>query len=225
MREKLQDIRDDNYERPNQAWVCALLDEGGTCPVGPTKWGRCPQATACHPVIDGERWRCNRSDHRGGPCDDGPTPDGQCCHRYRCSPLKSLRLRRMQFVFGCLVFCVGALLVLLSSADRNEFLAPGPLTTHHAQLVSRGEATNRCASCHAAGNQTFAEWVNHAVDDELASPAQTDLCMECHRKQFTSESARWAHNVLPEELLARKSNEEAVPPRIPGRRSHEADHL
>ena len=98
-------------------------------------------------------------------------------------------------------------MVLLSSERRNEFLAPGELTSHHAQLISRTEATNRCASCHAAGNQTISEWLRHAFDDELAQPSQTDLCMECHREQFSSEAARWAHNIQPDRLLSEGGKE------------------
>lgn len=201
MREKLQEFQGDAYERPNQPWMCALDDEQGACPIGPTRLGRCPQAAACHPVLEGQRWQCNRSPGRGGPCEEGPSPEGHCSHVYKCQPLMSLRLQRKRFVWGCLLFTLGALIVMLSADWRNEFLAPGPLTSHHAQLLAKGHPTDRCATCHAAGNQSVQQWLGHAIDPELAQPTQSELCMECHRKQIQPGTELWAHNVDPDVLL------------------------
>ncbi len=191
--------------------MCALDDEHGSCPVGPSRLGRCPQAAACHPVLEGERWKCNRSPGRGGPCDDGPSPEGHCSHIYQCQPLMSLRLQRRRFVWGCLLFSLGALIVILSADWRNEFLAPGELTTHHAQLLAEGHATDRCATCHAAGNQTVGEWIGHATHPELAQPTQSELCMECHRKQIEQGTELWAHNIEPQVLLTSGQSETVMP--------------
>ena len=201
MRGRLQEIKEDNYERPNQDWVCTSVAEGGPCPMGPLKSGRCPEAAACHPILEDDRWSCNRAESRGGPCEQGPSPDGACPKHYRCTPLSTHRKRRGRFVFGCLLFSIGALAVAFSSDWRNEFLAPGPLTVQHAQLVSRSEATNRCASCHAAGNQTVGEWLEYAIDPNLASPSQSELCMKCHREQIEESAALWAHNTDPNTLI------------------------
>ncbi len=195
MREPLQQSRGDSYERPNQPWVCGLAGEGASCPMGPGRRGRCPAAAACHPVREGDRWRCNRTNHRGGTCDEGPTPEGVCCHVYRCAPLRSLRSRRGRFVVGCLLATLGAIFTLLSSDWRNEVLAPGPLSVHHAQLLQRGDQTDRCASCHAAGTQSFIQWAKHLVDPQLAEPNQTQLCLECHAKEIPRQWATAAHSV------------------------------
>ncbi len=202
MREPLQEFKGDNYERPNQPWICGLSDEGAPCPVGPGRGGRCPGATTCHPVREGDRWVCNRSRARGGLCETGPSPAGACCHVYECTPLRSLRSRRGRFVFGCALATLGGLCLLLSSVWRNEALAPGELSVQHAQLLQRGDEVKRCASCHAAGDQTFGQWLQHAVNEDLAQPSQTELCLECHQKQIVKHEALWAHNINPQVLLA-----------------------
>lgn len=202
MREPLQEFKGDTYERPNQPWLCGLSDEGAPCPVGPGKRGKCPGASACHPLRDGDRWVCNRSKARGGHCETGPTPDGECCNVYQCTPIHSLRARRGRFVWGCTLATLGGLCLLLSASWRNEALAPGPLSIQHAQLLERGQGTKRCASCHAAGDQSFGQWMQHATHEELAQPNQTELCLECHKQQIALDSALWAHNVDPHVLLA-----------------------
>ncbi|MCG8448295.1 MAG: cytochrome c3 family protein [Pirellulales bacterium] len=217
MREPLQELRGDSYERPNQPWVCGLAEVGGPCPLGPGKWGRCPKATACHPVLEGDRWRCNRSEARGGPCEEGPSPEGECAHVYRCTPLMSLRRRRGRFVFAATLLTLGAMTILLSADWRNAALAPGDLSQPHAQLFQRHSVTERCASCHAAGTQTLVQWLRHATDSHLTQPTQTELCMNCHRNRIQPESATWAHNVDPQVLLA-SGGESALPPE---HRSHD----
>lgn len=202
MRDPLQEFKGDTYDRPNQPWLCGLSEDGEVCPVGPGKNGRCPGVGACHPVREGDRWVCNRSPARGGKCEEGPQPDGTCCRVYQCSPIRSLRARRGRFVWGCLLATLGGLCLLLSSPERNEFLAPGALSVQHAQLLNRGGDTRRCASCHAAGDQSFLQWMSHAVDSGLASPSQSELCLECHKNQLDPERALIAHNVESKVLLA-----------------------
>lgn len=202
MRDPLQEFKGDAYERPNQEWLCGLSAEGHVCPAGPGKRGRCPGAAACHPLRDGDRWVCNRSPARGGVCENGPSPDGECCQIYECKPLRSLRARRGRFIRGCLLATLGGLILLLSSPQRNNFLAPGDLSIHHAQLLNRGGDTNRCASCHAAGNQNFLEWMQHAVDASKAAPSQSQLCLECHKQQIPSAVALVSHNVPTDQLMA-----------------------
>ena len=202
MREPLQKFQADTYERPNQPWLCGLTEIGAPCPMGPGKRGRCPGAAACHPVREGDRWRCNRSPARGGACDAGPSPDGECCRVYQCRPVRSLRARRGRFVIGCLLATVGGLCLMLSANWRNEALSPGELSVHHAQLLQRGNETKRCTSCHTAGTEGFVDWLTHTVSGESRSPAQTTLCLECHAKQFSANRATVAHNVDPQKLMA-----------------------
>lgn len=203
MREPLKLTQGDTYERPNQKWVCGSAEDGMPCPIGPTAAGFCSHAAACHPVRDGDRWVCNRSALRGGTCEAGPTPEGECCQHYSCSPVRSMRSKRGRFVTAMALVTLGGLCMVLSSHWRNEIIAPGELTVHHAQLVAQGgDFTSRCASCHVAGNQSFLDWVTQTVRPELQAPSQSDLCMECHKKSIPTELALVAHNVDPGVLLA-----------------------
>ncbi len=196
MREPLKPELEDTYDRPNQAWMCGLTDDGPPCPLGPTAHGHCSHAVACHPVREGDRWICNRSTLRGGICEAGPTPDGECCVHYSCTPERSLRSQRGRFVWALALATLGGLCMILSSNWRNEFLAPGPLSVHHAQLVTRGgDQTQRCASCHAAGNQTLFQWLSHPLEPQLAEPTQSSLCIECHQKEFPAATALLAHGI------------------------------
>jgi hypothetical protein len=197
VREPLEPTRE-TYERPNQNWICGQAEEGPPCPLGPTGYGYCSRGVACHPVRDGDRWVCNRSAQRGGPCESGPMPDGECCSQYSCSPIRSLRSQRTRFVRALIFATLGGLVMILSSNWRNDFLAPGPLTGHHAQLVARGDnQANRCASCHAVGNQSALDWLSHATDPERALPTQSDLCLKCHDKEIARDTALLAHNFDP----------------------------
>ncbi len=196
MREPLKPEIEDTYDRPNQSWMCGLTEEGLSCPLGPMAHGCCSHAVACHPLRDGDRWICNRSELRGGPCVAGPTPDGECCVHYSCTPVRSLRSQRGRFVWVVALATLGGLCMILSSSWRNEFLTPGPLSVHHAQLVARsGDQTQRCASCHAAGNQSLFQWLSHPLEPQLAEPTQSSLCMECHQKEFPVDTALFAHGV------------------------------
>ncbi|MCA9238003.1 MAG: hypothetical protein KDA44_21165, partial [Planctomycetales bacterium] len=200
MRFSLNSPDDAPYDRPQQAWRCGLAHDGPACPMGPAANGKCPAAAACHPVRDGDRWRCNRSPLRGGPCAEGPGPDGECCVVYRCTPFRSLRARRGRFVWGAALVAVGALLILLSADWRNDAIAPGPLTVHHAQLVAGENASQRCAACHAAGAATAAQWAAHTVGSAPLAPVQTALCMECHQKRIAPAWATAAHTMDPAAL-------------------------
>ncbi|NOZ40184.1 MAG: hypothetical protein GXP24_08160 [Planctomycetes bacterium] len=212
MREPLQESREDAYERPNQPWLCGLSAEGTPCPMGPGRRGRCPAAAACHPVLESDRWRCNRSAPRGGICKEGPSPEGECCHVYQCTPLMSLRSQRARFVVGCALATLGSLCLLLSSNWRNKVLSPGPLSAHHAQLLERDGEKIGCSSCHAAGNQTVGEWLQHATDNPLAEPSQTELCMKCHDQKISHAWATAAHSVDPAELLSDTLGDRRVDP-------------
>jgi hypothetical protein len=147
-------------------------------------------------VREGDRWHCNRSALRGGPCDEGPSPDGQCCIVHRCEPVRSLRVRRGRFIAGIALAALGAMVMALSGSWRNEFLAPGPLSIHHAQLLEGKNATQRCAQCHTAGLASISDWWEHSFGGggELA-PTQSMLCIECHRESIVQEFALAAHGV------------------------------
>jgi hypothetical protein len=190
----------DGYQRPQQPWQCGLADEGPACPMGPDAGGHCPAMAACRPVRDGERWHCNRSPLRGGPCSEGPGHDGACAIVYRCTPVRALRSRRGRFVIGVAVAALGAACMALSGTWRNDFLAPGPLSRHHAQLLEGQNATMRCAQCHAAGAAKVGEWWRQTIGTGERGVTQSTLCMTCHKNTIDREFALVAHSVGVEEL-------------------------
>lgn len=212
MREPREPATTDQYERPQQTWVCGLVADGETpCPAGPGAHGGCPAAAACHPVRDGDRWHCNRSTLRGGPCEGGPAHDGGCSIVYRCTPIRSLRTRRGRFIVGIAAAALGAICMALSGPWRNEILAPGPLSVHHAQLLEGKNATLRCAQCHAAGEATLATWWADSVGNEPLTPTQSLLCMECHKETLSAEFAMAAHGVALKELTGAAGGHASTP--------------
>lgn len=214
------------YDRPHDPWSCGL--EGAPCAAGPTARGRCPALGECVPVREGDRWVCNRSEGRGGPCDEGPSPDGGCCLARRCKPRPSLRLVRGRWLTGAALFTIGAGLVLLGAESRNDLVAPGPLTSHHAQVIARAKGSNRCATCHPGANDGPLAWGAAAWNGAgtHGDTSQAALCLKCHAELSTPERAPLLAHGLPAERLPRR---DAPSPlvragvldlRLPGRPAH-----
>jgi hypothetical protein len=85
----------------------------------------------------------------------------------------------------------------LSGSWRNELIAPGPLSAHHAHLIGGGEQTPRCAQCHAAANASLSTWTgfsNNATSPGTAA-SQSTLCMACHDESLPRRWATAAHNI------------------------------
>ncbi|MEM9352777.1 MAG: hypothetical protein AAGA92_07170 [Planctomycetota bacterium] len=202
MRERLQEQQGDAYERPNQPWVCGQTDTGQPCPTGPAAGGSCPKLALCRPVRDGDRWRCNRSPERGGPCPEGPEPDGACTHVLRCSPVRTMRTVRGRIATVVLLAATGAALMLLSSEQRNAVLKPGPLSTHHAQIVDGLAPTASCATCHPAADDGTLQWAASLVSSGPSEKTQTTLCLNCHGEDIPPPVATGPHSMDPEVLLA-----------------------
>lgn len=211
MREPLESHSEGTYDRPQSNWSCGHAD-GSECLLGPAHLGVCQASAHCAPRKDGDRWICNRPVTRGGTCDDGPLEDGSCrCVTQKCSPVRTMRSKRGVFVLSCLALTLGGIMVALNSPVRRDFLAPGPLTKQHSQIITGAEDASRCSSCHPAGNGTTSQWMLHAiglnpgysvaeVDSAHAASTQTELCMKCHAKSIDETSARLAHNV-PKQIL------------------------
>jgi hypothetical protein len=153
------DFDSQNYERPNQKWICGHAAEGSPCRQGPDNRGRCRATAECAPVLEkkaGEekgRWRCTRP---GGACDTGPLPDGSCGRPVvKCAPVASLRTRRGQVTRAVVVATIGLLLILLGGSWRGNFINPGGLSTAHSGekfAALQGTNSQTCAACHQAGN-------------------------------------------------------------------------
>lgn len=121
----------------------------------------------------------------------------------QCRPRRSLRGVRGRWLSGVAVFTVGALFMLLGSSERNALLAPGPLTSHHAQVLSRAAVAERCATCHPGANGSAGEWLADALDgtgvhDDAtgeAAATQSGLCLECHRELHAGGDPMLAHGL------------------------------
>lgn len=98
---------------------------------------------------------------------------------------------------GCLVAAIGAACMALSAGWRNEVLAPGPLSLHHAHLIAGQDQSLRCAQCHTAANASLEAWMGQAgdVSSQGLSTTQSTLCMSCHDRSFAREWATAAHNM------------------------------
>ena len=108
---------------------------------------------------------------------------------------RSLRSFRKQFTWAMTAFTFGSLLILFQSPVRNEFLAPGHLTSNHAQILN-GLGAERCNACHTVGNQTFMQWaVSSLQTGRNVQECQSELCMKCHSKTMDKAFAKLPHNV------------------------------
>ncbi|HUR45609.1 MAG TPA: hypothetical protein VMZ27_06965, partial [Candidatus Saccharimonadales bacterium] len=155
------DFDSQNYQRPNQKWICGHSAEGQACRAGPDTSGRCGATSECSPVLEtkpGEkkgRWRCTRP---GGPCENGPGPNGQCGRPVtRCSPLPTLRTRRGRVTMAVVIATAAFLLIVMGSPRlRTGFINPGMLSSPHTSeaFVRLHSGTNHaeqnCSACHKA---------------------------------------------------------------------------
>ena len=112
----------------------------------------------------------------------------------------SLRNRRRRLTWACTAFTLGALFILCSSPFSNEFLVPGPLTSHHAPLVA-SEGGARCAACHANARGSLVSWIAGTFTAaKKQGLSQSELCMKCHEQSLASNFAMNPHNVDPQQL-------------------------
>jgi hypothetical protein len=111
----------------------------------------------------------------------------------------SLRRQRTVLTLATIAFSIGALMIILSSPYSNEFLAPGPLHSSHAQLLA-GKGADRCASCHSGSTSSAFGWVAHAFSGASNKMTQSHLCLECHKSTLNEAYALNPHNVAPGEL-------------------------
>lgn len=208
-------VLQNNYHRPNFPWVCGNASIGEPCWTGPTAGGACGCRAECYPVAREGGWACSRPLHRGGTCAEGPTKDGQCCHeRAPCVPQRSLRAQRQRLSFAVLCLVLGVGLIIYGSGRTYDVIAPGPLSSPHAERLAH-HGNDRCASCHPQAHQSLGQWVGglFGTDSNAKPVTQTDLCLKCHQRDLCQEYALFAHNVAPSalaELTAATLNSKAT---------------
>ena len=107
----------------------------------------------------------------------------------------SVRRRRGLVCLCVLAATIGGLLILFQSPMRNELLAPGPLTGHHAQILA-GMGGDRCAACHTAGKGSWLSWTGLAKSEQADCPTtQSDLCLKCHQQTIPVQLAANPHTL------------------------------
>ena len=117
--------------------------------------------------------------------------------------VRSLRSRRTIFTLAVTAFTVGALLIIGTSPYKNDFLAPGPLCSSHAQILA-GQGADRCAACHGASDKSLAGWLTDTLTGGRTIPvSQSDLCMKCHENKISPKLALNPHSVEASDLKAR----------------------
>jgi hypothetical protein len=108
--------------------------------------------------------------------------------------VRSLRAKRGRFVTACTLLAAGLSLIMLSADWRDVVIAPGPLAQQHAQLMGRDDAAANCAACHSAAERSVGGWEAALVDGH-GDATQSQLCLECHDRTISRETALAAHNV------------------------------
>lgn len=189
----------DPYSRPNSPWVCGGSSSiGQECP-GPVQ-GRCAAQPKCRPIRMGSEWVATL-DPRLGECPSGPLPDGQCCQGpATCAPRPSWRRYRSTFVWCCVALTFALLCWGLAPSQRAQFLAPGKLCSHHAQILNQDGGPG-CAACHAAGDPSQSVLLGSLTGSgHHSTSTQSMLCLKCHAAQLTSGWELVAHNVDPTQL-------------------------
>jgi len=119
-------------------------------------------------------------------------------------PSSSVRQMRRTICLAVLAFTVGALAVALNSPFGSGFLAPGPLTNSHAQILG-GLNGDRCKACHESAGQPVAAWLAGmltGIRNKEESLCQSDLCLKCHQASLGSEHPVNPHNLSSGELAA-----------------------
>ncbi len=138
-----------------------------------------------------DRHQCTNADNDCGGTGTHLPGEGECY------PQTSLRYRRGIFAGACTALIVGLLMIVGSGPYRNEFFAPGPLSGVHAQVLKE-QRSDRCATCHGAGDKSLGSWIRDAVSMGNHIPlSQSQLCMDCHDKNLVNEFAMHAHSMDP----------------------------
>ena len=167
-------FKKNQYERPNQDWICGRAVEGRPCPLGPDRRGKCRATGQCTPSKKADRWFCNRSEVHGGKCDEGPLPNGECSHPIPpCQPVRSLRRFRGMAVWISIALTSGALLLLFSAGFRRTWMSPGELTAAHAFSAAQ------CSDCHSLDRKDHPPIAGFDFAKKRAL-ADSGLCLNCH---------------------------------------------
>ncbi|MBL8889345.1 MAG: hypothetical protein JNL67_05165 [Planctomycetaceae bacterium] len=99
---------------------------------------------------------------------------------------------------------VGLGMMVYGSGQTYNVIAPGPLSSPHAERLAH-HGNDRCASCHPQAHQSLGQWIGGMFGNDSSGQktTQTDLCLNCHQRDMSPGHGLYAHNVTPNELAAR----------------------
>lgn len=226
--ESNHEFKSNEYDGPNQTWICGGVANGLPCPLGPSHRGEC--RAACTPTRDGDRYYCNNASEFSGACDEGPLPDGSCCQMPpQCVPSKqagkwvcnrgkcqtgplpdgtcSMTFTVCKPVRSVLAKRGKATLAVFGLAIGSILILAG--SSYRQAAISPGKLTSHhqnldgCKNCHAAADGNLVDWV-HTAFGPTSVAGQSSLCVRCHSQ--IGRHAMLAHSVSSELLAERTRN-------------------
>jgi hypothetical protein len=146
-----------------------------------------------------QQWKCGLASNGQG-CAGGPDGRGNC-EQQVCSPRRTLQWWRSYLPVALATVTAGTLFVLYQTGRDRDALAPGPLTSVHAQLIHNPDDPHRCASCHDVQGDRLSSigdvrWNNKSI----AAHSQTERCLACHARDLPRMKLASAHDLPKQEL-------------------------
>ncbi len=134
----------------------------------------------------------------GERCSSGPSCEG-LCPTASCEPTYRLAWWQRHFRSTIALIGICIVVILFCTPWHREFLAPGPLTQAHAQILQNNNA-NRCAACHDQGKFPALAWLSPTHPVAGPTVDQSELCMKCHLAELPSLAKRRPHDLDLEQL-------------------------
>jgi hypothetical protein len=149
------------------------------------------------------QWKCGLTSGGQG-CAVGPDAKGRCENKV-CYPRRTLQWWRSYLPIALAMVTLGTIVVMNQTGLDRDAIAPGPLTSVHAQLIHNPSDPHRCASCHDE-QRDGSSWMAQTgwSTTSIAAHSQTERCLTCHARDLPRMKLGSPHD-LPEEELARLS--------------------
>jgi hypothetical protein len=115
--------------------------------------------------------------------------------------------------------CVGSLATFYLANRQHTILAPGPLSSAHAQLIQNPDDPHRCAGCHAGVESLSTESLAELELPPalLEKHSQTVRCLLCHARELPRLKLLTPHD-LPLDQLRQLTSRTASQPSPPTKR-------
>lgn len=130
-------------------------------------------------------WKCGAG-ASGHGCPLGPDYRGRCgaSKTNQCHPKRTLKWWRGYLPVAFASITIMIIVVGWSTQSYREWIAPGPLSLAHAQLLANPQDPHRCAACHDDSFEKKSDQVTSNSDSLLQQHSQTARCTVCHAKEL-----------------------------------------